>query len=261
MENKTFWFPHDSNARSDERITKLRIKHGNEGYGIYWCLVELLRDATAMRRQCDWDALAYEIRCDASLVQSIVCAFGLFTRSKSGTEFWSESLLRRQSKMLETSEKNRANAQKRWVGKNATALPPHSDRIATAMHSTVQDSTVHNKQDSTREKEADKPPRPKFIPPNFHEICDECKNEIEANKFLDYYEANGWRVGRNPLKDWKAALRNWMRRRGEFQTQKKSSASAAKLDPMQATMDSIARGDPLKNKQRYNDLLTLNTGG
>ena len=34
---------------------------------------------------------------------------------------------------------------------------------------------------------------------------------IEAQRFWDYYESNGWRVGRNPMKDWKAAVRNWQR--------------------------------------------------
>ena len=34
---------------------------------------------------------------------------------------------------------------------------------------------------------------------------------VEAQRFWDYYESNGWRVGRNPMKDWKAAVRNWQR--------------------------------------------------
>lgn len=37
----------------------------------------------------------------------------------------------------------------------------------------------------------------------------------EINKFFDYYEANGWRVGRNPMKSWEAAMRNW---KHNFQT-------------------------------------------
>ena len=39
--------------------------------------------------------------------------------------------------------------------------------------------------------------------------------EPEARKYLDYYTANGWRVGRNPMRDWKAALRNWRRNYNE----------------------------------------------
>lgn len=43
----------------------------------------------------------------------------------------------------------------------------------------------------------------------------------QAQKFHDYYQSNGWRVGRNPMKDWKAALRNWIKRSKEFETSKK----------------------------------------
>ena len=40
----------------------------------------------------------------------------------------------------------------------------------------------------------------------------------DAECFYDYFTANGWRTGKNPIKDWKAAARNWMRRKSEFDT-------------------------------------------
>lgn len=52
----------------------------------------------------------------------------------------------------------------------------------------------------------------KFKKPTIEEIseyCKERKNQVLANKFYDYYESNGWKVGRNKMKDWKAAVRNW----------------------------------------------------
>ena len=39
--------------------------------------------------------------------------------------------------------------------------------------------------------------------------CTERKNHVDADKFIDYYTANGWKVGKNPMKDWKAAIRTW----------------------------------------------------
>ena len=39
--------------------------------------------------------------------------------------------------------------------------------------------------------------------------CVERKNAVEAEKFFNFYESNGWKVGKNPMKDWKAAVRNW----------------------------------------------------
>ena len=39
----------------------------------------------------------------------------------------------------------------------------------------------------------------------------ECLGKVNLDKFFDYYNANGWKVGKNPMKDWKAVLRNWNR--------------------------------------------------
>lgn len=52
----------------------------------------------------------------------------------------------------------------------------------------------------------------KFIPPTLSEVkayCQERNNGINPENFMDYYTANGWKVGRNPMKDWKAAVRTW----------------------------------------------------
>ncbi len=52
----------------------------------------------------------------------------------------------------------------------------------------------------------------RFRPPAPEEVeayCDERGNGIDARHFVDYYSSNGWKVGRNPMKDWKAAVRSW----------------------------------------------------
>lgn len=41
------------------------------------------------------------------------------------------------------------------------------------------------------------------------DYCQERSNGVDANKWYDYYTANGWKVGRNPMKDWKATVRTW----------------------------------------------------
>ena len=54
----------------------------------------------------------------------------------------------------------------------------------------------------------------KFVKPSIEQISDYCKerqNRIDPQKFFDYYESNGWKVGKNPMKDWKAAVRTWER--------------------------------------------------
>lgn len=55
-------------------------------------------------------------------------------------------------------------------------------------------------------------PRPKFCKPSIPEIeayTTSIGYRLSAQKFFDHYESNGWRVGKNPMKDWKAAVRTW----------------------------------------------------
>ena len=52
----------------------------------------------------------------------------------------------------------------------------------------------------------------KFIPPTVEEIADYCKernNNVDAQRFHDFYSSKGWYVGKNKMKDWKAAVRTW----------------------------------------------------
>ena len=51
-----------------------------------------------------------------------------------------------------------------------------------------------------------------FVPPTHEEAkayCDERGNSVDLNRWFGYYEAKGWRVGRNKMKDWRGAIRTW----------------------------------------------------
>lgn len=68
----------------------------------------------------------------------------------------------------------------------------------------------------------------KFKKPTLDEVqqyCSERKNNISAEKFIDYYESNGWKVGRNSMKDWKATVRNWEKNQQEKQINVKTYKS------------------------------------
>ena len=60
-------------------------------------------------------------------------------------------------------------------------------------------------------------PTKRFKKPTIEEIqayCDERNNGIDAERFYDYYESKGWKVGKAPMKDWKASIRTWERNNG-----------------------------------------------
>ena len=55
----------------------------------------------------------------------------------------------------------------------------------------------------------------RFVPPSLDEVtayCTERNNSIDPEGFIDFYTSNGWKVGKNPMKDWKAAVRSWEQR-------------------------------------------------
>lgn len=75
----------------------------------------------------------------------------------------------------------------------------------------------NNNNNNINKKEGDKPQRV-FIPPTVDEVtayCKERKNGIDAQSFIDFYESKGWMIGKNKMKDWKAAVRTWERRGGK----------------------------------------------
>lgn len=55
-----------------------------------------------------------------------------------------------------------------------------------------------------------------FVRPTVEEVRDYCASKgypVDAEEFCSYYESNGWKVGRNPMKSWKGACTTWAKRR------------------------------------------------
>lgn len=85
----------------------------------------------------------------------------------------------------------------------------------TRNQSVANSESEHNPTKPNKEIGADKPPRTRFVPPTVEEIkayCLERKNSVDAERFFDFYSANGWKQGHGkPIVDWKAAVRTWER--------------------------------------------------
>ena len=83
----------------------------------------------------------------------------------------------------------------------------------TNMNPNMNPNTKRNEYEKDK---ADKPPRAaRFSPPSVEEVtayCQERRNGVDAQRFVDFYASKGWKVGREAMKDWKAAVRNWERR-------------------------------------------------
>ena len=78
------------------------------------------------------------------------------------------------------------------------------------------DSDAHSSQAVPEDRKADSPkPKPRFKPPSRAElveyITEKRLEKVDPDAFIDFYESKGWMVGKNKMKDWKAAARNWNR--------------------------------------------------
>ena len=127
---KKTYFNHDSVARLDIRVIKLRSKLGYEGYGIFWAVLELL--FTEENKLCveDYDSLAFGLQCDPNILKQVIEDFDLFV-VEDGC-FYSRRLNNHIEEINNKSNKAKQNASKRW--NNATAMQPHSDRNASKVN-------------------------------------------------------------------------------------------------------------------------------
>lgn len=97
--------------------------------------------------------------------------------------------------------------------------PKHeTEENLTKPNETEDNLNAKNKNKSKKEEqEQDKGEciraRTRFTPPTVEEVAAYAAERgytgFSAERFIAYYESNGWRVGRNPMKDWRAAIRNW----------------------------------------------------
>lgn len=72
--------------------------------------------------------------------------------------------------------------------------------------------------DSIGEVKRERAKATRFTPPTLEEVtayCQERSNNVDPQRFIDFYESKGWMVGKNKMKDWKAAVRTWEKREKE----------------------------------------------
>lgn len=112
MAKNSNYFPHEAQARNDNRLLRLRMRHGAEGYGIYFMLLERLRDSDDYVERSGYDVVAFDLRVGEETVRSVVEDFGLFETHEDGG-FTSPGFRRRMSKVDELSQKRAEAVRKR----------------------------------------------------------------------------------------------------------------------------------------------------
>lgn len=131
QQKDAYYFPHFCNARHDRKITRLRKELGIEGYGIFFMLLEVLRDQTDLKYpMSDIDLLADEFGTSEQKLKAVICGYDLFNIDEN-EKFFSAKLILYLQPYFERSEHARIAANSRWNKENTPALPEHSGSNAS----------------------------------------------------------------------------------------------------------------------------------
>lgn len=136
------YFSHDSNARNSDKLMKVRMKLGAEGYGIFFMLIERLREEEGYKSTIDYDTLAFDLRVEPEKVKQVVENYDLFKFTEDGKYFYSDSFNERMEMMDVRAQQRKSKAKKaaeaRWNKQpantvEAQALPEQCSSNAQAL--------------------------------------------------------------------------------------------------------------------------------
>lgn len=115
------------------------------------------------------------------------------------------------------------------VGNIPTQLQPPSNQIPIEID-IEKDIELEQEKEVCADESADTPQK-RFRKPTLEEVAAYCKergNNVNPQRFIDFYESKGWKVGKTPMKDWKACVRTWEQDEGK--PTPKKGANASKYD-------------------------------
>ena len=209
------WYKHDSNASTDAKIKKLLLKHGPIGYAVYFHCLELISNDLcesniSFKLEHDSEIIADNLKIKGTSNQSAIdiveeiisflVELNLFDQDQNGNIYCYKLL-----KRLDSSMTSNINFRKMIIN----AKESH-DKVMIESCNIISDEIILNNITSNEKEQ-----RKRFIPPSREEIetfTNENQCHINIDTFIDYYNSNGWKIGKNKMSDWKATVRNWHRR-------------------------------------------------
>jgi hypothetical protein len=247
MKDNLPFFSHDNDARNHAKMKALRVRFGWQGYGQFWALNEMIAGSQWAKLDLNRKVVKVSVASELGMTTDALDDFLTYLSDadecglinyKDGcvtTDRTQEDLVTAMSKRQQKSIAGRVSAEKRRENTNKSSSL-FNDRSTAVEQPCNRDSTPVNREDKRREEEsinttplppsqpdqtteprADKPPNRKtFVQPTLDEVkayCQERRNSVDPEQWLDHYTANGWKVGKSPMSDWRAAVRTWERSR------------------------------------------------
>ncbi len=225
------YFPHY--CKHGKVLFVLESKYGNDGYAFFYKLLEALGDADGHFIDCSKpEHLEYLTAVSgAKTPQSVTDILNtLSIMSIIDQKLWAQRIIWMQSfvdSIADVYAKRKQSApvmplltpetQLLVPEKGENPLPGTDNPQRIVKDRIVKDSKEEREESPPFPSQEIKEPKKKTIPPLIEDVisyCRERKNNIDPEAFMSFYESNGWMVGKNKMKDWKAAIITWEKRDG-----------------------------------------------
>ena len=248
MAKKYFWLKLKADFFTSRAMKKLRRIAGGDTYTIIYLKLQLLslKDEGVLFYEgvepTFYEEMALALDEDAENVRATLIFLenmGLLAQKNEHEYILNEVpyLIGSETDKAELMRRKRA-IEKALNGNNVTAeLPPVTKRYTEIDIDIEKDIDIDiEKSKRESEKKSEKSKAKRFTPPTLEEVtayCIERNNSVDAQRFIDYYTSNGWLVGKNKMKDWKAAVRTWERNgysSGKPANNNKQTQAAQELD-------------------------------
>ena len=257
--NNAEYFSHDSDMRNDLKIKAIRRKFGHVGYAVWCFLLEVLTDEDNFEieyNELNKELLAADFDITVEQLELIIdycCLLEILQISDDG-KLYSEAHKKRFSKLIaERDKKSKAGKLgmgKRWNNENDdinvitddnnVITDDNKDKSVITENNIVKYSIVNNSKVNNRisTKEREKPKR--FFPPSLEEVKNyilEKNYEVDAEAFVAFYSSKDWFIGKNKMRDWRAALVTWEKRGKENGRSQKTSGAKNNINVNELWID------------------------
>lgn len=227
------WIKHDTAANQDAKLQNVLLDYGLEGYGLYWYCLELIAgkiDKNNYTFQLEHDARIIA-RNTGSTPQRVEEMMRYFVKTElfecsSGVITCLKLAKRLDQSMVSSPHMREIISQL----KNHDGIMTASEPSVTKSGSIMQEEKRIDKNRTEKKKNI-------FSRPSLEDVksyCLEIKSTIDPEQFIDYYDSNGWKVGKSAMKDWKATVRRWSKsdgaRRNETVSKQPTSAAERQFE-------------------------------
>lgn len=217
-EKRYYWLKLADDFFTSKRIKKLRSLAGGDTYTIIYLKMQLKALKTEGYLYFDgiMENFAEELALDidespenVKVTIQYLLSVGLMECSEDGNEFclpYTQKLIGSETASTQRVRDFRARK------KQQKALHCNADETKVKR---LGNADIDIEIDKDIDKEKDKKESRNFVPPSLSEVkayCQERNNGINPQHFIDFYASKGWMIGKNKMKDWKAAVRTWEQR-------------------------------------------------